>query len=183
MKTIAALTIALFALLVTRSEAQQAGAQSQQAAIPTSYTYRVSNDKAPVMSFEEVRSITQSSVREAVSNQLKDITSQAVNSKLAGNFESLVSGTTIGFSAPVAGLAAHSITEQYSMNVNVHYEQRPIGGILTIKVELVPVFSGIGSASRPIAQREMSQAIDNLDEDALGDIVADLTHQLGADYA
>ncbi len=184
MKTIAALlTIAAFALCTSPSQAQQASAQSQQAAIPTSYVYRVSDEKTPVMSFAEVKSITENSVRQAVSNQLMAISTQDVNSRLAGTFDDMVKGHTVGFSSPVSGLAARSINEQYSMNVSVHYEARPIGGILTIKVELVPVFTGIGSASRPVAYREMSQAIDNLEEDALGDVVSDLTHQLGADYA
>jgi len=69
------------------------------------------------------------------------------------------------------------------MNVRVNYEKRPVGGILTVRVELVPNFCGIGSASRPIAYREHAQALDNLQEDMIGAIVSDLSHQLGDRYA
>jgi len=177
----------LFAALLLGQE--NASAQSNQApqtqknAVMTNYAFQASNAKSQVMSFEDLKAITESSIREAVGSQLKSVNAEEVNRKLAGSFDALVGGKAVSFSAPVSGLAAHTVTEQHSMNVQVRYESRPIGGILTVRVELVPVFCGIGSASRSIAFREMSQALDNLEEDGVGEVVAELSHQLGSDYA
>ena len=135
------------------------------------------------MSFEEVKSITKSSIREAIGAELEGLTTNEVNKKLGESIEKLANGIMIGFSTPVSVLGARSITEQHTINVKATYEKRPIGGILTIKVEVVPVFSGIGSASRPIAIKELSQAVDNLDEDSLGSIISELSHKLGEEYA
>src|SRR4051812_15089176 len=110
--------IALAATLAsgpTRSNAQgnaQVRPQSQGVAIPTSYLIRSSDDKTSVMSFEQMKAITQSSIREAVSNQLKNITSEEVNARLSGSFDALAGGKAVSFASQVSGLAAHSITEQ-----------------------------------------------------------------------
>lgn len=175
-------TVALLGLAQV-SSAQEIDPGSPTLTESTSLTFHASNSKSTLMSFEKVRSITQSSLREAISLQLRSITASAIGENLRGGYEALKQGQSINFDAPVAALASHSITEQHIMQVTVAYQPRPIGGILSIKVELVPLFCGIGSACRPIALREVSEAVDNLDEDGLGEIVAGLTHQLGAEYA
>jgi hypothetical protein len=139
--------------------------------------------KATTMSFDRVRSITTGAVREAIGNQLGAISAEDIAKKLEGSFDALRNGSTVGFHTTVSSLANHSITEQHVMQVKVAYEPRPIGGILTVRVELVPVFAGIGSASRPTAVREVSQAVDNFDEDAIGEMVAGLSHEIGQEYA
>ncbi|MDP4198737.1 MAG: hypothetical protein Q8922_02075 [Bacteroidota bacterium] len=177
------LTVAAVLGFAKISGAQEIQSNSQQPGAEASLTFQASNSNTDVISFEKVRSITESSLREAIGSQLNSVTPEEIGKKLSGGYEALKQGQTISFNAPVAALAARTITEQHIMQVRVAYEPRPIGGILTIKVELVPLFSGIGSASRPIAYREISEAVDNLDEDGLGDLVAGLTHQLGAEYA
>jgi hypothetical protein len=173
----------LFGAVGSVSAQSNQAPQTQKNAIMTNYAFQASNAKSQVMSFEDLKAITESSIREAVGSQLKTVSAEDVNQRLAGTFDALVSGKTVCFATPVSGLAAHTVTEQHSMNVQVRYEARPIGGILTVRVELVPVFCGIGSASRSIAFREMSQALDNLEEDGVGEVVAELSHQLGNDYA
>lgn len=160
-----------------------AGAQALSQPEQTALAARVASAKTTSMSFDRVRSITQGALREAISTQLGSISAEDMAKKLSGSYEALRAGSTVAFHTAVTSLASHTITEQHVMQVKVAYEPRPIGGILTVRVELVPVFAGIGSASRPIAVREISQAVDNFDEDALGDIVADLSHQIGHDYA
>ncbi len=188
---ISRITIALAALIITMAGFASAAsaqsvatvAQSQQANVPTAYNIRASNEKSPVMSFDEVRSITQGSVREIVGQQLGSVTAAQIASQLEGKFDLLTSGQSVSFSQSVSSAAAHSVTEQHTVQVIVKYESRPIGGILTVKVQLVPLFNGIGAASRPIALKTVSTSVENLEEDALGGIISDLTHQLGAEYA
>ncbi|SRR5581483_2667067 len=184
MKTAAAvIASAVLMFGATRASAQaDARTQTQRVSLPESSTPRAAEEH-PSMSFAEVKSITETSLRTAISEQLEGITSDEVIEHLSSSFDALERGQEVNFTTPVSGLSGHSITEQYSMNVMVHYEPRPIGGILSVKVELVPLFCGIGSASRPAAYRELSQAIDNLDDDALGQTVSSLTHDLGEEYA
>ena len=157
-------------------------AQTQKVYLPTSMNAQVSNDVLP-MSFDAVKSITQGSVREFVGEQLGTMNQSAIQSKINAEYEKLASGQPVSFGASIAGLAAHSVTEQHAMHVSLKYDARPIGGILTIRVELVPVFSGIGAASRPTALKTITQAVDRLDEESLGTIVSGLIHQMGSDYA
>src|ERR1035437_8197351 len=180
--------VVLFAIAALLGFAKTSGAHevhpgAQPLADATSLEFQASNSKSSVMSFETVRAITQSSLREAIGLQLNNITAAEIADKLRGGYETLKQGQTIGFNAPVAALATRAITEQHIMQVMVGYQPRPIGGILTIKVALVPLFCGIGAACRPIAVREVSEAVDNLDEDGLGEVVAGLAHQLGSVYA
>jgi hypothetical protein len=179
---IAMMAVAGFARVATAQNIAQTP-QSQQVAIYTSYSLGASNVKSPVMSFDEVKAITQGSVRDIVGQQLGSVTAEAINAKLAGKFQTIASGHEVSFTQLASSGAAHSITEQHTVQVNVKYEARPIGGILTVKVELVPLFNGIGSASRPVALKTISTSVDNLEEDALGMIVSDLMHQLGSEYA
>ena len=165
------------------ADAQSAAPQSQQADVTTTYDFRASNVATPPMSFEEVKSITQSSIRESVGSQLNGITPNDVTVKLAGSTEKLLQGETVAISTNLISVGAHSLTQQHIFQARVNYERRPIGGILTIKVALVPLFSGIGSASRPIALKTVSTAVENLDETTLATIISDLSHQLGSEYA
>ena len=185
MKTTIAALIAsavVTSVAITASAQPNDRPQTQRAALPESYA-TLATVEHPAMSFAEVKAITESSVREAISDHLRGITASEMTDRITNSFRDITGGNPVSFSAPISGLSGHSITEQYSMNVTVHYEPRPIGGILSIRVELLPVFCGIGSASRPAAYRELSRAVDDLDEDALGEAVSSLTHDLGEEYA
>jgi len=78
---------------------------------------------------------------------------------------------------------ARNIVEHHTMNVKVGYEPRPIGGILSVRVELVPVFCGIGTASRSIAIRDIAQAVDDFDQDVVNNTIEKLTKDLSAEYS
>ena len=174
---------ALLGAPIAASAQHNQAPQTQRHAILTEYPSQASNAKSLVMSFDEVKAITESSIREAVSRQLKTVSAEDVNSRLAGTFDALVSGKTVSFAAPMSGVAAHTVTEQRTMNVRIDFEKRPVGGILTVRAELVPNFCGIGAASRCIAYREHSEALDNLEPEHIGAVVADLCAELGNDYA
>ncbi|MFI5201182.1 MAG: hypothetical protein ACHQNE_02195 [Candidatus Kapaibacterium sp.] len=180
MKTIAALSVALATLA---AGPRLAAPQGVQTPIQTSLVFHASNSIAPLLSFEEVQAITESSIRDAIADGLECITREEVNNKLTGQFEDLAEGRPIKFASRLSNRSAHSITELYAVNAVLQYERRPLGGILTVKVELVPAFCGLGSAIRPIATRETAEAFENLEPDDLGKIVSELSHQLGIDYA
>jgi hypothetical protein len=157
--------------------------QRQSSAIQTSLIFHASNSNAPVMSLAEVEAMTESSFQQTISNDLQRVTADEVDGELIGLFDDLAAGKTVSFASRLTGPPGHSMTEQYSMNVVLLYQRRPIGGILMVKVELVPPFCGLGSAIRPIAIRKTAEAVDNLEPDDLGEIVSRLSHQLGTDYA
>ncbi len=73
--------------------------------------------------------------------------------------------------------------EQQSVNVHVTYDARPVGGILNIRVELVPVFGGIGAAVRPTISREFAQAVDDFDDDFISSTITKLTDELATQLA
>ncbi len=180
---IRALAIVATLGFVRIANAQPASPQSQQADVPTSYEFQASNVTTPPMSFEEVRSITQSSIRGAIGEQLGGITSNEVATKLIGSTEKLLRGQTVCISANLIAAGVHSLTQEHILQARVNFERRPIGGILSIKVALVPLFSGVGSASRPIAAKSVTSAVENLDEQTLASIISELSHQLGSEFA
>lgn len=186
MKTIAALNIA-FAILATSPTLVTAqgemDAQRQSSAIQTPLVFHESNSNAPVLSLAEVDAMTESSLRQAISNDLQHVNPDEIDSELIDRFDDLAAGKTVSFASHLKAPAGLSLTEEYSMTVVLLYNRRPIGGIVMVKVELVPAFCGLGSAIRPIAIRETAEAVDNLEPDALGEIISRLSYQLGADYA
>lgn len=186
MKTIAALSV-IFAIMVTSptlvTAQGQSDVQRQSSAIKTSRVFNASDSDAPALSLADVEKMTERSFRQTISNDLKRVTADEVDSEIIDRFDDLAAGITVSFASHLAASPGNSSTEQYSMNVVLQYHRRPIGGILTVKVELVPSFCGLGSAIRPIAVRETAEALDNLEPDGLGEIVSRLSHQLGIDYA
>ena len=153
---------------------------SGQPGEPTQLSAKATDPKAGEMSFEQVISITRSSVRENVASSLAKVTDDLIKDHVSGASEVLRTGGTVSFAATVN--AKESIIEQHSVNVHVSYDARPIGGILNISVELVPVFGGIGSASRPVLRREFAEAVDNFDDDAVSETIGRLTRELAAEY-
>jgi hypothetical protein len=153
----------------------------QRADLPTQLSAKVADSKASAMSFAQLISITKSSVRENIASSLTKVTDDLIKDQVAGASEVLRAGGTVSFAATVN--AKENITEQHSVNVRVSYDARPIGGILNIRVELVPVFGGIGSASRPVISREFAEAVDDFDDDAVSQTIGRLTRELAAEYA
>ena len=154
---------------------------SQPVGGPVQLSANATASKGGVMSFEQLLSITKSSVRENIARSLSKVAGDLVNNQVAEVAGELRTGRAVNFSAIIN--AKENITEQHSINVRASYEARPIGGILNIRVELVPIFDGIGSASRPAISREFTEAIDSFDDDVVSQTVTRLTHELAAEYA
>jgi len=168
----------LVAALVVSAHAQLTLPQNENSPIKLNST--ASDTKTETMSRQQLISITKSSVRENIATSLEKVADE-LKDKVAGASDVLEHGGTVSFASTVE--AKGNITEQHSVNVRVSYEARPIGGILNIRVELVPVFGGIGSASRPVISREFAEAVDNFDDDAVGETIGRLTRELAAEFA
>jgi hypothetical protein len=189
MKTATYLVVLFFGCaLFSAAQAQdlkvgQSIGQTQTNEVSTSYHTRARLPRSGVMSLEEIVSITNSSVREEIAEGLANISLQMINSKMDGTLDRLILGSIVSFSTPLTSAKARNIVEHHTMNVKVGYEPRPIGGILSVRVELVPVFCGIGTASRPIAIRDIAQAVDDFDQDVVNNTIEKLTKDLSAEYS
>ncbi len=135
------------------------------------------NDAKPVaVPAEKVQADAKPSQRTLMADSMEAVTSKLVSDHTSGSTELLRSGSVLELSTTMGGV--HSALEQHSINVHVTYDARPVGGILNIRVELVPVFGGIGSAVRPTVSREFAQAVDNFDDDFISDTILKLTNDL-----
>jgi hypothetical protein len=65
-----------------------------------------------------------------------------------------------------------------TLMLTIAYEPRPVGGILRLSASMLPLFSGIGNASRPLAKQELAEAVDYIDVDDVANRAAGLLLQL-----
>lgn len=113
---------------------------------------------------------------ESTATALEATAAKLVSDNASGSTEVLRTGAPLDMTATLGPQA--NPMDQQSVNVHVTYDARPVGGILNIRVELVPVFGGIGSAVRPTISREFAQAVDNFDDDFIGDTITKLTNEI-----
>ena len=185
MKTITAITVTalLGGLLAVSAKAQNhttelAAALASPAASTTMQLHVA--DEPNAMSAQKIASAGQTS-HEVVAASLSQAIAKLVADNANGSTDLLRTGQVMNLNAKVG--SDLGITEQHSVNVHISYDARPVGGILSIKVELVPIFGGIGSAVRPTASREFAQAVDNFDDDFISQTITSMTNELAAEYA
>ncbi len=154
---------------------------STQDPIPTALQIQVTNASAIVMSAAEVTSVVRGAARQSVAESLSAIATTSINHHLEGASEILRSGGVVQFSTAVC--SKDQLTNRRLANVRVRYDSRPIGGIVTVRVELVPLFAGVGAASRADISRDYAQAVDSFDDEAISNTIIRLTHDMAADYA
>jgi hypothetical protein len=162
----------------TTSKSQVVGALLGYAEASTSATHEL----ARPMSAEQVKQISQTSVRDRVALSLREIGNSFYSDAVRGIVDGLGQGGTRTFTAPIPTTSA-SLTMQSSLNVSVKYDRRPLGGVLCIRVDIVPAFSGIGSSTRPIASRQFAQAVDDFDDHFVATTVTRLTNELSSEIA
>ncbi len=97
----------------------------------------------------------------------------------SGSTELLRSGGVIELSTRIGNL--RSAFDQHTITVRVSYDARPLGGILNIRVQLVPVFDGIGSALRPTISREFAEAVDYFDDDLIAQTIEKLSKEMATE--
>lgn len=181
MKNFTFAAIAFAALMFVTSAANgqtlPVAAQTQSANVTTEFAANASNGQA-TMSINTVREIT----RTAVSNGTSELAAlipdatHAFSAQLGSQMTQIANGATKSFNTGV--LKSSNVLDRRSLTMKVSYDPRPIGGILTVRVDLVPVFNGIGGATRATATRTAAMSVDNLDEKTINDIVSRLSAEM-----
>jgi hypothetical protein len=167
----------------------QSSAQSASIAPPMSLAFAgtpeiatPAKDATPVeVSTQKVQANAKASQTSLMADSMTAATSKLVLDHANGSTELLRAGSVLELSTTMGGV--HSALEQHSINVHVTYDARPVGGILNVRVELVPVFGGIGSAVRPTISREFAEAVENFDDDYISETIMKLTNDLAAELA
>jgi len=92
--------------------------------------------------------------------------------------DELVKGSNRGF--VLSENTDHSISpdEQYSIELQVNYDPRPIGGIVSIEARVTPAFTGIGVARRVIRKETGAYAIEVLNTQTVQKFVSLLLNEL-----
>jgi hypothetical protein len=117
--------------------------------------------------------------RGIIPDSMVQATERLVSNQSNGSTELLRSGKALDLSTTMSG--GTGLFDKESINVHVAYNARPVGGILNIRVELVPVFGGIGSAVRPTISRDFAQAVDDFDDDFITQTILKLTVDLSSE--
>jgi hypothetical protein len=176
----AVLVIAGFSQVSAQTLPSQPVAESQKLELRTSFRSRASNVNSPSLSGNQMQMMTHSSINSvllAQSSQMASIATAALSSNKGMSLRDLENGGVRNFSAPLGSLNGE-LTNQHAVRVHVNFEVRPIGGVLTVRVDLVPQFSGVGVSNRPLASKTMMTAVDNLDASTVNALVASLSSEL-----
>jgi hypothetical protein len=142
---------------------------------------QATGESADPLGFQKVLAISQAAERTTLASALPALAEKMVAEQGTGATEELRSKHVLNMGMN-AGSGSNAL-QQRSINVHVTYDARPVGGILNIRVELVPVFGGIGSAVRPTVSREFAQAVDDFDDDFIAQTIVKLTDELATEYA
>ena len=176
---IAAFAITVFAVSANAQMNSLAAIDNNESTQASALQTTVEN--ANTMSFKEVLALSRTAERTSIAQTIPTVIKNMVAEQGPGATELLRSGRELDMAASV-GTDLNPL-QQRSVNVKVTYDARPVGGILNIRVELVPVFGGIGSAVRPTESREFAQAVNDFDDDLIGQTIIQLTDELAAEYA
>ena len=185
-----ALAVALCSVSVSIGQAQslissQPVVESQKVDIQTEIGMRVSNSHSPLVSPTEMTNISNAARSSQVLSQaynMVEMTLQAVSSSVVTSMSDIIKGNSKQF---VTDLSSNnnSIGQSTAVKVRVNFEPRPIGGILSVTVDLVPLFSGVGVANRPLASKSIVQAVDEVTPTSITLIVAGLSVDLQKEIA
>jgi len=159
---------------------RQPAVESQKLDVQTSYRSRATVVDLPSLSASAMESLTRSSISTALveqSSQLTTLAYRTIRVNIASSISDIENGGSRNFVTPLATVNP-SLMSQHSMRVHINFESRPIGGVLTVCVELVPQFSGVGVSNRPLASKMMITAIDSLDAATVSALVLSLSNEL-----
>ena len=137
-------------------------------------------DPASTVSVQKVQSAKMAQ-NAMIADSMTVAAQKLVTDHSEGSTELLRSGSVLELSTTMGGV--HSALEQHSITVHVTYDARPVGGILNIRVDLVPVFGGIGSAVRPTISKQFAEAVENFDDDFISQTIMQLTNALATELA
>jgi hypothetical protein len=178
----AALAIMTIVMTAAIADAQRVNipTQTQSTPVQTAQTFSANARPGAELGVQQVQTIELAAMKDRVIANIATATA-SINSASTLSVEDLVQKGTLRVTADAGSTGP--VTEQHLLNVTVHYDARPVGGILTIRADLVPAFSGIGCACRPTVSKVFSQAVDNLDDETIAATIKLLTAQVGQQYA
>jgi hypothetical protein len=156
---------------------------SQKITIPISIRSRGSNASASLISPSQMEHIEFTAVQTSIFEQAQrmyDLTITKLAPCVLPTFGKLSSGEQVHFTTDLSANNS-SLLQANNVDVQVRYEARPIGGILTVQVQLIPQFSGVGISNRPIASRTKIVAVDELKADMVKQIMASLSADVAND--
>jgi len=128
-----------------------------------------------------IKNATSTALIQEANTLMASQTQQVLTSKVSGVVKDIQAGSEKSFTLNMNNNA--SVAEGHAVKVEVSYDQRPIGGILNVKVELMPKFVGVGVAPRAIAKKTMATAVDNLNDSEVSQIITTLTQELAQEIA
>lgn len=175
---IASLLVLTFATTAATAQMRLA-ATIESSESPTAAALPINH--ANSMTTQQVVAMERTAERASLAETISSVTSKMLAEHISGATETLRDGQSLDMSAMTR--IEGSIVDQRSINVHVTYDPRPVGGILNIRVELVPLFAGIGSAVRPTISREFAQAVDDFDDDLISQTITQLSGELAKEYA
>jgi hypothetical protein len=100
------------------------------------------------------------------------------NPKLLEGISSITSGEKRSFKTTFTVTKETNVQSTYRVQVVGSFDPRPIGGILTVKTDLLPGFVGIGVATRPIASKSQVESLDDLSTESVQSVLQTLLSQL-----
>jgi hypothetical protein len=65
-----------------------------------------------------------------------------------------------------------------SLSVTISYDKQPIGGVLSIRADLIPLYSGVGVSSRPIVTETYASAVDGFSKAQVRAVVGELVEKI-----
>ncbi|HET6401918.1 MAG TPA: hypothetical protein VFH95_11035 [Candidatus Kapabacteria bacterium] len=176
---IAAIVVMMFASSANaQGSVSTAVVKAQSTEAPT---LQATNESADPLSIQKVLAISRAAERATIAGELPALAQKMVSEQGDGATELLRAGQVLELAESAS--AGTNALQQRSINVRVKYDARPVGGILNIRVELIPIFGGIGSAVRPTISREFAEAVNDFDDDFIGQTIVKLTDELAAEYA
>jgi hypothetical protein len=119
---------------------------------------------------------------EEVMLQLHAISVTTLHDRIDSAFDSLRRGQRVNIALTTGEESGRPMRLRLTVQVLIEYEVRPIGGIVRIASDLVPMFTGICAASRPIASSDFAGAVDYIEIDELTSMVHDRIQKLGEEY-
>ncbi len=174
----APIVVLTMVLLAGRANAQM----NYPTNLPTESGYTIQQNAQPIgMSASRIEEISRDAQKQNLADGLNATTRDIVSKNIQGATDQLISGKNVNIAARIG--SETNIIDQHSVNVHISYDARPIGGILNVRVELLPVFSGIGSAVRPTISREFAEAVDNFDDEFIAQTILRLTKELSENFA
>jgi hypothetical protein len=153
-----------------------------QALAPAPGSERAPKTTPPQIEQPSDRSIQQLHTTEEVVMQLSTINPDDVRNKIEESFDTVRGGKRACITLNIGEESMRPMRLRLTVEVLVEYEERPIGGILRITADLLPMFTGIYSSLRPLVSNDYAEAVDYLDVDEIANVVHERIQKLGEQY-